>query len=438
MTELRAAVVRAEITPEVGTYLAGYARLRGSKGVRDPLLATALMLDDGATRVALVSLDLLAIHEDVVGEIEAGLVARAGLSPEGLVVACSHSHYAPMASAQDSGKEARFVAGLVEALVHAGAQAADALEPVTLHAGSAEVGIAVNRRQLNAAGEATLGRNPEGAVDRSLHVVEARRPGGEPLATIVNMACHPTEMHPKYRRVSAAWPGEMRARVERETGAPVLFVQGATGDLNPDHDWGDEDLCASAKLGGAAGEATLAARAKTRPVAGVPLAAAREQVWLAILSERGRRGVPIGHRGGLSRHTKVPRALVDPVLDRMYPWKTKARRREDGGWEVPLVVSGLRLGEVALCGHGAETFNAIGTAIKSGSPASHTLFAGYANGMIGYLPTAEAFGQGGYEVDTAPYFYRLPGRLRPDSEARATDGSLEMLRVLWRDRPPSG
>jgi hypothetical protein len=50
-----------------------------------------------------------------------------------------------------------------------------------------------------------------------------------------------------------------------------------------------------------------------------------------------------------------------------------------------------------------EPFSAIGVRIKEKSPFEHTLVSGYTNGGFGYIPTREAFSQGGYEVETTPY-----------------------------------
>ncbi len=91
------------------------------------------------------------------------------------------------------------------------------------------------------------------------------------------------------------------------------------------------------------------------------------------------------------------------------------------------------LGDVALVGWAAEVFHGLGMATKDTSPARLTLFAGYSNGMIGYLPTAEEHARGGYEVDMAPYFYRLDGRMDPDSGARAAEQSHELLARLFSD-----
>ena len=104
---------------------------------------------------------------------------------------------------------------------------------------------------------------------------------------------------------------------------------------------------------------------------------------------------------------------------------------------MPLEVQALRIGDVGAAGLGAEAFHALGLALRDGSPARHTVVCGYANGLVGYLPTAEAHRQGGYEVDVAPYLYRMPGRLAASSGGRAVERGLALLRGLWGVAPPS-
>jgi len=127
----------------------------------------------------------------------------------------------------------------------------------------------------------------------------------------------------------------------------------------------------------------------------------------------------------LAKMAHVPRFLVDYVLNQRYPWKTLITAR-DGFWSVPVVLTHIRVGDLALYTLGAEVFTEIGMAIKKASPARHTLFASVSSGCIGYLPTAGEHALGGYEVDLSPYFYRMPGRLKVDS----AEGVLDAMRNL--------
>ena len=56
---------------------------------------------------------------------------------------------------------------------------------------------------------------------------------GRPLAALVNYTCHPIFAGSASRLISPDYPGPMRRTVERETGATCLFLQGATGNMNP-------------------------------------------------------------------------------------------------------------------------------------------------------------------------------------------------------------
>jgi neutral ceramidase len=56
----------------------------------------------------------------------------------------------------------------------------------------------------------------------------------------------------------------------------------------------------------------------------------------------------------------------------------------------------------------AEVFVEYALFGRSASPAEATLVLGYSNGNIGYLPTAAAYPEGGYEINTT--------KVGPDSE----------------------
>jgi hypothetical protein len=72
---VHAGVARATITPPVGATLVGYfARKGGSTSECDALYATALVLDDGQDRVALLSCDLLWVHPSLVDEVRASVL----------------------------------------------------------------------------------------------------------------------------------------------------------------------------------------------------------------------------------------------------------------------------------------------------------------------------------------------------------------------------
>src|SRR5262249_24322640 len=69
-------------------------------------------------------------------------------------------------------------------------------------------------------------------VDRELTVVRVEDGTGKPIAHLVNFAAHPTMLPAKELKFSADYPGVLADGVEKEIGAPCLFLQGAAGDLS--------------------------------------------------------------------------------------------------------------------------------------------------------------------------------------------------------------
>ena len=189
---------------------------------------TALTLQTDAQTVTLVSCDLLAVTDATRERVQ----SQVG---HPVLLHCTHTHSGPVSHADERSPKAakRYVAWLVNRIVDTINDSAEDLQSVTLQTGSGETGIAINRRQRNGDGSISVGFNPDGPVDRAVGVLQVVAEGGQPLATVVNTACHPTVLDPGNSVASPDWVGVMRAMVERETGAPVLFLQGACGDLNP-------------------------------------------------------------------------------------------------------------------------------------------------------------------------------------------------------------
>jgi len=93
--------------------------------------------------------------------------------------------------------------------------------------------FSVNRREKLADGRVVLGLNDSGPADHAVGVVRVDSQEGRPLAALVNYTCHPIFIGSASRLISPDYPGPMRRVVERETGAICLFLQGATGNVNP-------------------------------------------------------------------------------------------------------------------------------------------------------------------------------------------------------------
>jgi len=419
---MKIGIARKIISPPKVIYLIGYGdRLSGNRGIRDELTATALTFDDGNQHVTLVTLDLLAINEQTTEKIQ-------NLTHPNLLLCCAHTHSAPVtyANEKSSRRNRRYLEFLIAQVAEVIKESEGNLQPAQLAWAMGESQIAVNRRERQADGSIEIGVNPEGSVDRSLALLQIQTPAGDPLANVVNLACHNTVFGPKNQLVSADWEGEMRKRVESETGVPCLYIQGATGDLNPKREVGTQDENAVVSLGAEAARDVLSALSRLNPIAGDEIRFHASEVWFPLEAKASTPAPPKTYKSVLAKMAGLPQFVVDPVLNYRYPWKTKIEAREEF-WAVPAKVTTLQIGDFSLAGLGMEVFHEIGQKIKADAPSDYAMFSGVCNGCVGYLPTAEEHARGGYEVNIAPYFYRLPGRLSPESEALA----LEAVRESW-------
>ena len=168
-TALRAGVAREIISPPKGIYLIGYGdRTKGNTGIHDDLSATALVLDDGQRRLALVSCDILFLNEFIVDRVRAQVGRRTDV-----IMCCSHTHAGPIAYADRRSGRARFayINTLVAKIARAVDQAGASLAPAELAWGQTEASIAVNRRERQPDGDVTIGVNADGTIDQSVSIL---------------------------------------------------------------------------------------------------------------------------------------------------------------------------------------------------------------------------------------------------------------------------
>jgi hypothetical protein len=405
-------------------------------------------------------MDLLAIHDDLAAALRARVAERVGVPKDAILLTCIHSHSSPLGSALPSSPPAQhaLLAVLEAQLLEAADAAVRGLEPVSLGRATGSVVIGHNRREVARDGSVVIGTNPDGPVDPDLDVLVFRTPDGRSLATLVNHACHPTILSPLNRRASAEWPGEMRRRMEAAGAGVVLFLQGATGDVDPNHRWLRGGHAAVTRLGREVAEAALAlVDGPLEPVRGSRVSACATVLPLQLdvpAPEPAVRApeatVPSSHTSQalarsasssaeelpryareLSRQTHLPARWAGPLLNRMYPWACTARRDDCAGWVAPLALHTLRLGDVAIASCGAELFTTTGQRVKAASPAARTLVTGYTNGMLGYVAPAEDHALGGYEVEQSPFLYRFPGVFAASSERALRDTLMAQLMELF-------
>ena len=447
----RAGVGRVVITPPLTAPHASWgAQVHVlPDGVEADLWATALVADDGVAVVAWIDLDLVIVTRQESDAIREAVATALDIPPQAVRVSVTHNHAGPPPSAWNwtrQGQEALdgYYALLPEYAAGAARIARNRLRPARVAAGSGESRVAVNRREIAPDGRPVTGVNPEGPIDPQVFVLRIDGRDGAPLATVVGYTMHPTTLGPSNRLVSPDWPGHLKRTVESITGATCLFAQGATGNIGPGPDGFTDDVGVVRRLGGQVGcEAA-------RVYLGLQLPAVKhrhERVWES--------GAPLGKWTRepvaeqepevrvMSREIRLPlieqpplsdaQARVDEAQRRLDDLKqrgalateieaatfatkranmTLSRAQTYGGQQTfPVELHLLQIGPAVLVGTEGEPFAELGLEIKSGSPWPATWFGGYTGGWAGYIPTAGAYPQLGYEVETSPFAPEAAERL---------------------------
>lgn len=226
------AATRVVVTPAPGHPLGGYADRQGpAHGTLDDLEVQVGRLTDARGRSAVwVVLDVLAITDVLRARIATAVAATMGVDPDVVVVVATHTHAAPSGwtgtihPVLPARRDDALITALVDAVVAACRDMSP--RPVTLRRTVVEVvGGGANRHR------------PDGPHDRSAGVVTwCDADTDRPMAVQFDFACHPTVLGPDNDRYSADWVGAARRTVRMSAGAadlPVLFLQGAAGDISP-------------------------------------------------------------------------------------------------------------------------------------------------------------------------------------------------------------
>ena len=233
-SKLEAGAGKADITPPVGTPLAGYGARAGgpSTGVRDPLEARALILAAGAEKLALVAVDHLGYDHAMVERVRDLSAEKASLPRERIWVMSSHTHagggaylalFPELAGKFDPKIRAFYEERAAEAVVNA----ARAMRPARLAVGAGAVpGLSRFRSAWPPGG---------GPVDPEVGVLRVDDESGNPLAVLMNFAAHPTVLSARNFQFSADFPGYARRALERLLGGNVmaLYANGAQGTISP-------------------------------------------------------------------------------------------------------------------------------------------------------------------------------------------------------------
>jgi neutral ceramidase len=234
----------------------------------------------------------------------------------------------------------------------------------------------------------TLTSSPSHLSTQLYLYCELTTPKANPLAILVNYACHPVVFGSDNLNYSSDFVGVMRDRVEKafDQKPLCLFLQGADGDVNPYYatrllsddavakrDW------TGRQLGDEAGRVAKAIHTEVVPDAAIDFADDVMNFELRWPAAKFREGL-LKNYGPHVFEDHADLMADDPPPDR-----------------VELHVATVLLNKrIALIGMPGEPFVNFQINWKDRCPVPDAFFLGYANGYFDYFPTIDAAAQGGY------------------------------------------
>lgn len=390
--DFRAAAVKADITPSGPQWLLGYAA-RKSTGVNDRLYHRVVAMDDGATSFVLVSSDLCLVSPAEYDRVAKLLAAETGVTRNQFWWTFTHTHSAPEVG--PPGLAASFLGDrythevdpsytemVARSLIAAVKEARGKLMPARLRIGWGHANANINRRARDVEGETFLGFNPDGPVDRRIGLIALDSADGKPIGLIANYAMHGTVLGQPNLLISGDAQGIVSAYVEEKIGAPMIYVNGAAGNLAPIYTTQPNPAAGRLKQFRALLGDKIIEAYRAMPAAAV-------DVQLAT----GAATVETARKEGMKDSAELA-DYVKPTLIRL-PVRFLKIAKDTAIWAAPL-----------------ELFCEIAIDVRERSPFANTMYFGYTNGWLGYLLTAAELPLGGYEPRVSPYTARAEDDLK--------------------------
>jgi len=448
-TICRAGVARREITPPVGIYhrMWGAATHNRSTGVHRPLVATLLCLEslteDSSQAFIVVNLDHCLLDDADIARIQQAVASAAKINSNQVLVAVTHTHAAGLMSrsrAAEAGGEliGPYLDQLNATLARLAISARDSLQPATIVYGHGRCNLAAHRDFYDdERGQFVCGFNPSGPADEMVLVAKIVDVTGQPLATIVNYACHPTTLAWQNTLISPDFVGALRETIETHFPAPCIFLQGASADLGPREGFvGDIEI--ADRNGRQLAFAALSALESLPPpqtsfcYADAVTSGATLGIWRHVpqgASERARASQfavthwrePLTYRADLpslsqaeaelavcQQHEKIAAREQQPITAR--DCHARAERAARRIWRLkalppisfPLPITVARLGDAIWLFIAAEHYQSLQTALRARFPETPLLISTIASGwQPGYIPPAAIYDRGIYQEQIA-------------------------------------
>ena len=439
----RVGAAKVDITPTADEMPKQYL------GVLDKLYARAIVIDNGHTSAALISLDAGVIPTPLWKNVSERMEKELGIPAVNVLITATHTHSAPMAIGprppMPTGQQPPAVQGgfppmpldqrLADNVFLSAKMAKDKLQPARISYGTGVSYLNVQRDMID---ENTHrwweGANYDGVSDKTVAVIKFESLSGEPIAVYYNYAMHAV-ITGTLDLVSGDIPGASSRYIEKAFDDKVvaLWSEGAAGDQNPIYFQQTYDLRAIRIKDYASRGQDIS---NSMPPGGVGLDRSNPEVTKLMdeqkemITSMGQMlGEEVLHVMREAKNSESDGRILGKAVTISCPGRERTNEGRGGypgtykdGPPVQIGIGLLMIDDIAIGTVNGEVYNLIAQRLKKESPYAKTMMATLTNGMAnsGYIPDDASFGHNTFEV--------LSSRLQPGcAETEIVDGIIGMM-----------
>lgn len=426
--DVRAGFSRVNITPPMGIDISGYYVKRIADGVLDELEINTIAIRKDGTTVLLMAVDTMGMSKAYIDSVKEYITAATGIPAEAIFIHSTHSHTTGRLGNGDpfTEQEAEYMQSVRRAGVNAAILAINDLKPAKMGWAIGEAkNVAFNRRYLMKDGSTKTNpgvNNPDivksiGLLDERVNVLRFNREDGSNLV-LANFGNHPDTIGGT--KISADWPGFTRRIFEKAIdNTKCVFFNGAQGDINHVN---------VAPKGGDLNDMFIDFDDVSRGYGharhcGNVVAAAIMQVYDKVCYSDVdsvkvmQRFIDVPANKPLPEEMEEARYINQMHLDGkddQLPYKgmmlttmvadaARKIRLENAPETFPLLLSTVKIGNVALFGIPGEPFTGVGIGLKEAEGWDVVLPCCNTNAKDGYFPMQDSYDEGGYEAKSSSF-----------------------------------
>lgn len=423
---MQAGFGRLDITPPLGTPLAGYFHARFTKGVWDPIELNALALRDENKTLLIVGFDAMSSGVRELLQIRKKISERVEVPVEDILIQPLHQHTSITLNMHDHNTVTD--TAYIDVLTR---KFCDVCQMAIADLADAKLGIATKetseplsfirrfRMKDGSVGDSCFREAEEyesflGEADNNVRLLRFVREGKKDIA-LVNFCTHPDVIARSY--ITADWPGFVRRMTEeRNPDTYCMVLTGFQGDSNhinvflPKAERG-KGYVHSEKMGRIIADAVEAAWDEVEMQTDVTLRGEVRDVFVKSnmkgiehfeecrefvekhredMGENGAKYTPSGI-------IYYEASCIAGLPDRPAIWRVS----------VPM----MAIGKVVLIGFPGEPFTSYMHTMRKQAPDKFLLCLIMANGGIGYFPDKKAYADATYEVVTSPFDEEIEDKL---------------------------